>query len=319
MLLFRVFFALTTAVSRPRAVMAINLVYFAAKIPLNLLFIYGAFGAPELGGPGCAIATAIASWLIVALAWVYCAKHPFYAPFLIFGRWSWPHLPTLWIHLKLGVPIGLALFVEVTSFTFMALFLARLGAATSAGHQIASNVTAVLYMFGLAIGNATAVLTAQAIGAGNAREARHTGLTGIGIMFAISACAGVAIFFEAKGVVILYTHDASVQAIATQLIAFVALYQLFDTAQVVIVNALRGYKIAFIPMLIYTVALWGIGLGGGYALGLERIEAANALGLATPMGAAGFWLAGVASLVVAAAILFAYFLHVSRRNENAAA
>src|SRR5258706_5663357 len=48
MLLFRVFFALTTAVSRPRAVMAINLVYFAAKIPLNLLFIYGAFGAPEL-------------------------------------------------------------------------------------------------------------------------------------------------------------------------------------------------------------------------------------------------------------------------------
>jgi multidrug resistance protein, MATE family len=84
---------------------------------------------------------------------------------------------------------------------------------------------------------------------------------------------------------------------------------------VVIVNALRGYKIAFIPMLVYTVALWGIGLGGGYALGLERIEAANALGLATPMGAAGFWLAGVASLVVAATILFAYFMHVSRRHE----
>jgi len=47
MLLFRVFFALTTAVSRPRAVMAINLVYFAAKIPLNALFIYGALGAPS--------------------------------------------------------------------------------------------------------------------------------------------------------------------------------------------------------------------------------------------------------------------------------
>jgi MATE family multidrug resistance protein len=47
MLLFRVFFALTTAVSRPRAVMAINLIYFAAKIPLNALFIYGALGAPR--------------------------------------------------------------------------------------------------------------------------------------------------------------------------------------------------------------------------------------------------------------------------------
>src|SRR5437773_8945162 len=97
--------------------------------------------------------------------------------------------------------------------------------------------------------------------------------------------------------------------------AYIAFFQLFDTAQVVIVNALRGYKIAFIPMLVYTVALWGIGLGGGYALALERIEAASALGLATPMGAAGFWLAGVASLVAAAAILFAYFMHASRRLE----
>jgi len=319
MLLFRVFFALTTAVSRPRAVMVINLIYFAAKVPLNAMFIYGALGAPELGGPGCAVATAIASWLIFALAWIYCAKHPFYAPFRIFSRWSWPHLPTLWSHLKLGVPMGLTFFVEVTSFTFMALFLARLGAATSAGHQIASNVTAVVYMFGLAIGNATAVLTAQAIGARNPREARHTGLTGMGLMLAISACAGVAIFFAAHQIVLLYTRDPAVQAIAIPLLAYIAFFQLFDTAQVVIVNALRGYKIAFIPMLVYTVALWGIGLGGGYALGLQRIEAATALGLATPMGAAGFWLAGVASLVVAAGILFAYFMHVSRRYENAVA
>ncbi|MGB5082188.1 MAG: MATE family efflux transporter [Burkholderiales bacterium] len=316
MLLFRVFFALTTAVSRPRAVMLINLVYFALKVPLNLLFIYGMLGAPELGGPGCAVATAIASWMICAIAWAYCAKHPFYAPFRVFSRWSWPDRRAIWTHLRLGIPMGLSFFVEVTSFTFMALFLARLGAATSAGHQIASNATAVLYMFGLAIGNATGVLTAQALGAGDPREARHTGLTGMGIMFAISACAAVTIFLSAHQIVLLYTRDGAVLAIATPLMAFVALYQLFDTAQVVIVNALRGYKISFIPMLVYTLALWGIGLGGGYALGLERTAAAEALGLATPMGASGFWLAGVASLIVAAGILFAYFLRVS--GERAA-
>jgi MATE family, multidrug efflux pump len=312
MLLFRVFFALTTAVSRPRAVMAINLIYFGAKIPLNSLFIYGALGAPELGGPGCAIATAIASWVMFGLAWIYCARHPAYAPFRIFGRWSWPDPAILWTHLKLGVPMGLALFVEVTSFTFMALFLARLGAETSAGHQIASSVTTVLYMFGLAVGNATGVLTAQAIGARDLRQARHTGFTGIGMMLAVSACAGVLIALSAPNIALLYSHDAGVQALAIKLLAYVAVFQLFDTAQVVIVNALRGYKIAFVPMLVYTVALWGIGLGGGYALGLERIEAVNALGLATPMGAAGFWLAGAASLVVASLILLAYFERVSR-------
>ncbi|HEY6720348.1 MAG TPA: MATE family efflux transporter, partial [Burkholderiales bacterium] len=193
------------------------------------------------------------------------------------------------------------------------------GAATSAGHQIASNVTAVLYMFGIAMGNATAVLTAQAIGAGDPRGARQTGLTGMGIMFAISACAGVAIFFAAKEVVVLYTHDATVQAIAAQLMVFVAFYQLFDTAQTVIVNALRGYKIAFIPMLVYTVALWGVGLGGGYALGLMHFEAASALALTTPMGAAGFWLAGVLSVAAAGGVLFASFLRVSRKRIAASA
>jgi len=59
------------------------------------------------------------------------------------------------------------------------------------------------------------------------------------------------------------------------------------------------------------VALCGIGLGGGYVLGLTRFEPANDLHLPTPMGAAGFWLAGAASLVVAAAILFAYFMRAS--------
>jgi len=131
--------------------------------------------------------------------------------------------------------------------------------------------------------------------------ARQSGMAmaiwGIGIMFAISACAAVAIFFAAHAIASLYTRDQAVLAIATQLIAFVAFFQLFDTAQVVIVNALRGYKIALIPMLVYTVALWGIGLGGGYALGLERMDAAKAVGLSTPMGAAGFWLAGVVSVI----------------------
>jgi len=311
MLLFRVFFALTTAVSRPRAVMAINLIYFATKIPLNVLFIYGKLGAPELGGPGCAVATAISSWIMVALAWTYCAKHPFYNQFRIFERWSWPDPAILWNHLKLGVPLGLALFIEVTSFTFMAIFLARLGAATSAGHQIASNVTGVFYMFGLAVGNATGVLIAQAVGARDFALARRTGFTGMRIMLAVSTCAGVLITLSAPTIVGFYSHDAEVRALATRLLVYVALFQVFDTAQVVIVNALRGYKITVAPMLVYTVALWGIGLGGGYALGLAGVPIANALGLATPMGAAGFWLAGVASLIVASLILLAYFARAS--------
>jgi MATE family multidrug resistance protein len=315
--MFRVFFALTTAVSRPRAAMAINLFYFCAKVPLNYVFMYGKLGAPELGGPGCAAATAVVSWMICTIAWSYCAWHPFYRRFQVFARWSWPNPAILWTHLKLGVPMGLTFFVEVTSFTFIALFLARLGAATSAAHQIAANVSAVIYMFGLAIGNATGVLVAQAVGAVRGEDARRTGLTGMGLMLSVSACAALVLLAGGAGIAALYTRDDAVRAIATQLLAFVAFYQLVDGVQVVIVNALRGYRIAFTPMVVYTVALWGIGLGGGYVLGLTRFEPADGLGLATPMGAAGFWLAAIVSLMVAAAILFAYFMRASRPPSRA--
>ncbi len=311
MLLFRVFFALTTAVSRPRAAMAMNLFYFCAKVPLNWVFMYGKLGAPELGGPGCAVATAVVAWLCALIAWTWCFRSAFYRPFGVFARWSWPDPGMLWSHLKLGVPMGLSFFVEVTSFTFIAIFVARLGATTSASHQIAANVSGVVYMFGLAIGNATGVLVAQAVGARSRHDARRTGLTGMGMMMLVSAAASLVLLPGGAAIAGMYTRDPDVQALATRLLALVALYQLFDGVQVVIVNALRGYRIAFLPMVVYTVALWGIGLGGGYLLGLREWAPAQAAGLAVPMGAAGFWLAGVAGLIVTGAILFAYFLRAS--------
>jgi len=166
-------------------------------------------------------------------------------------------------------------------------------------------------MFGLAIGNATGVLVAQAVGARSPHDARRTGLTGMGMMMLVSGCAALVLLPGGGGIAGLYTRDADVHALAARLLAIVAFYQLFDGVQVVIVNALRGYRIAFTPMLVYTVALWGIGLGGGYVLGLQGCDAAQAIGLPTPMGAAGFWLAGIVGLVVTGAILFAYFLRAS--------
>ena len=81
--------------------------------------------------------------------------------------------------------------------------------------------------------------------------------------------------------------------------------------QAVAVNVLRGYKRAVVPMLIYAVALWGVGLGGGYALGLTHVDLAW-LGLSTPLGAPGFWPAAIASLALASSLVTAYFLYVSR-------
>ncbi|MDO8932314.1 MAG: MATE family efflux transporter, partial [Rhodocyclaceae bacterium] len=96
-----------------------------------------------------------------------------------------------------------------------------------------------------------------------------------------------------------------VRAAAAPLIALVAFYHLADALQAVAVNALRAYRKSTVPMVIYAVALWGVGLGGGVLLGLG-----DAFG--APRGAAGFWIAAIASLTLAGAAVAVYLDRVSR-------
>ena len=313
-LLFRVFYSFSTAVSRPRVVMALNLVGLALKIPLNWVFMYGHFGAPEMGGVGCAMATATIAWVTCVLGWIWCYVEQDYARYRVFARFSKPRLRELWHIVSLGLPVGMTFLVDVTGFTFMALFIARLGALNSGAHQIASNTAVVIFMLPLAVGNAASVLVGQAIGARQMARARSVGITALAIGSACAAVTGVLLFLGADAVAGLYTKDAGVRALAAALIGLVAVYHLFDGLQAVTVNVLRGYKRTVVPMLVYAVALWGVGLGGGYLLGLTRVEG---FPLDTPLGAKGFWIAAIASLVVASVLVTAYFLAVSRRAIEA--
>jgi MATE family multidrug resistance protein len=197
-------------------------------------------------------------------------------------------------------------FVDVTAFTFMALFIARFGAVYSGAHQIAANLTALAFMLPLALGNAGSVLVGQAIGARAAARARATGIAAIGVSLGCGLAVGAAIFFAAGPIVRLYTADPDVQRLAVGLLAFVAIYHVFDAVQAAAVQILRGYKRAAVPMLIYGGALWGVALGGGYALGIAGI------GVAAPLAATGFWLAAVAGMTLTAVLVSVYFGRVSR-------
>ncbi len=298
------------------SVMALTLIGLVFKVPLNWIFMYGNLGAPELGSTGCAVATALISWMLCALAWAWCWFEPGYAPYRVFARWSWPSARALGRILSLGLPIGLTFLIDVTGFTFMALFVARLGALYSAAHQIAANLAALAFMLPLALGNAASVVVGQALGAREGARARAAGLIGIALGVGCAIAVGMCLFLLAQPIASLYSGDADLRHGAAGLIAFVAVYHLFDAVQAVAVNVLRGYKRAVVPMLIYVVALWGVGLGGGYAIGLTSVDL-SWFGIPTPWGARGFWFAAIASLALAGSLVTLYFLHVSRDPESA--
>lgn len=304
-LAFRLFYGFSSGIGRTRPIMVFNLIGLALKIPLNAVFMYGLFGAPALGGPGCAVATALIAWTTAVAGWTWCARHPNYREFALLSRFEWPRWRAIAAMLKLGLPIGATFLVDVTAFTFMALFIARLGPVVSGAHQIAANLAALTFMLPLALGNATAVLAGQALGAGDPARARQAGWRGVALGMGIAVFVSLGLWLGAVGLAALYTPDAAVRTAAAPLVALVAIYHLADALQAVAVNALRGYRKSTVPMVVYAVALWGVGLAGGYALGFGDLAGA-------PLGAAGFWLAAIASLALAGVVVAGYLEYVAR-------
>jgi MATE family multidrug resistance protein len=303
-LLFRVFHALSNAVARPKAVMLINLAGVALKVPLNTLFMHGwriddATIVPALGGAGCGVATAIIVWLSVLLSIVALRIEPLYRELAVVGGGALgrPDPARLRGLLALGLPIGASYLVEVTSFTFMALFLARLGATAAASHQIAANLAALVYMLPLALATATSVLVAQSIGAGQPAEARGRAWAGLRIALGCALAIGVALFVWRRQLAGLYTGDASLVAATVPLLGLVA------------------HRITTMPMLVYVFSLWGIGLGGGWWLAFVFGASDHAWAPAVA-GARGFWTAAGLGLAVAAAGLAMILARVWRAEDR---
>jgi MATE family multidrug resistance protein len=309
-LLFTAYRGFNTAVSRPKAVMALQLGGLLLKIPLSVLLAYGAGPLPALGVVGCGIATAVAMWVQVVLAYLLLRRDPFYRPFAL-GRMPRPEPRAIAALLRLGIPMGLAIGIEVTGFTFMAFFISRLGSTPVAGHQIVANLAALLFMVPLALGNATGTLVAQSIGANALGDARRIGWHGVGIGIVIAALLGGVIFFARSGVVGLYTDQAAIAAAALPLLAWVALFHTLDAAQGVLSFVLRAWRIATVPVLIYASAIWGIGLGGGYLLAFDT----SGLVPDALRGARGFWFGATVGLGVTAVALAAFLAWVLRQRK----
>ena len=322
-LLFTAFRGFNTAVSRPKVVMALQLVALLVKLPLTALLVFGItlptpFGTLQLdalGAPGCGVATAIVMIGQMLVAWQLLRRDPFYARFEFTARLSPPHRASLANLLRLGVPMGLSIAIEVTGFTFMAFFISRIGATPVAGHQIAVNLVSLMFMMPLAIANASSTLVAQRIGAGDAADARRLGWHGLEAGVLIAATMGAAVYLLREQILRLYTHDSIIIGAALPLLAWVAVFHIADAAQTVAAFVLRAYRVATVPLVIYAVAIWGVGLGGGYALafsgsGLVPVALRSAL---------GFWSAATLGLVIAGIGMSAFLAWMLRRSRDQSA
>lgn len=305
---FRIYSALNNGLARPLRVTILQFCSLMLKVPLNTWFMFGGLGVPAMGGAGCALASSVLNWLCLIASVIFLYRSGDKQVFLIFARYSRPHRERLKTLLRLGLPIGLSNLIEVSAFAFMALFIARLGATQLAAHQITSNLSVLLYMLPLSLAMAASTLIAQAIGAGNEHGVRRLSWNSIYLAAMIASAIALGIGFNRMDLIAVYTPNPDITKVAMPLFFLIALYQVFDALQVMAAFILRAHKITFIPLVIYMFSLWGLGLGGGYALSI-------AWPILMPFGwhgAIGFWLANSLSLAAAALFLMLYLAKLSK-------
>ena len=301
-LLFRMYSALNQALGHPKLVTWLQVGALIIKVPLSIWFTFGGAGVPSMGVVGCAWATFVVNYALLGLGLWLLRTQDLYAPLQVWRRLERPDMRQIGAFARLGIPAGLAIGVEVTSFTLMALFIARQGVLASAGHQIASNMAAVLYMVPLSLAIAVSSRVSFWRGAGDEARARATVWIGFRLSALISIALAAMLLIVKHTVAGVYSNQASVVLLSASLLGWVALYHLADAVQTVCVFVLRSYYITVGPLVVYCILLWGGGLGGGYLLAYRGIGPWPA----SPSPAA-FWVASTLSLAVTAAA-FAWML-----------
>ena len=300
LLLMLRFFSEGSGFTKPT--MYMGLLGVMLNVPLNYILMFGKLGLPEFGAQGCGYATSIVIWVQLAMMFFYVRWHSHFKEFELFKSWDWPDWVRISKLLKIGLPIGMGIFVEGSLFVGAALLIARLGALPASAHLIAINFSALMFMVPLGLASAVTTRVGNALGRGQPEAARYAGLVGLFIVLFTQTLSASMMLFVPEFIVRIYTDDAAITAIAVSLLFYSAIFQYADGIQICAAASLRGLKDTLVPMFINIVSFFLIGLSVGYYLTFNQA-----------MGPAGMWIGMIVGLTFGAVLLLARFLLKSRQ------
>ena len=232
----------------------------------NWVLIYGKFGMPALGVNGSALSTVASRVLmavvLMAFAWRYerTRGHP------LFQHWAAPQAARLRKLMRLGLPAGGQILLEVGAWNLATFSVGYLTPVALATHQIVLNYASVTYMVPLGISAAAAVSVGHAVGAGDAARARRAGWMALALGTGFMLLAAITLVSIPRPLIELYTSDPRVLAVGPALLGIVAAFQIFDGIQIVSTGALRGLGETRVPMFANLVGYWVLGLPLGFLL-----------------------------------------------------
>jgi multidrug resistance protein, MATE family len=293
------------ALGQTKITMFITLTALPINILFNYLLIYGKFGFPKLGGVGSGYATTITYWYSFFIAVIIVRRFQRFDRFNLFERFYRISFTTWKKLLKIGLPIGFAIFFETSIFAAVTLLMSEFHTTTIAAHQSAMNFASFLYMIPLSISTALTIAVGFEVGANRYQDAKQYSFIGIGMAVSTAVVTSLLLYFFRGDIAKIYTNEQDVLFLTEQFLLYAIFFQFSDAVAAPIQGALRGYKDVNATFWAAFVSYWCIGLPFGYTL-------ANF----TSFGAFGYWIGLIAGLASGAIFLFFRLLYVQRRYKH---
>ncbi len=297
MLLAAVLRNYVSALGRPVVATAITALGIPVNALANYAFIFGNFGAPELGLTGAAVATIITAFATLASYVAIILTNPTLARFRIFYRFWRPDWTRFGTIVRIGAPIALTVTAEAGVFSAAAFLMGRIGAAELAGHIVALNIAALAFQVPFGVGQAATIRVGYHYGAREIEGIRLAGWVALCIGTGFMAITAITMVLIPECLLTIFVDladpkNAALIFFALQFLVLAAAFQLVDGVQAVAAGALRGLQDTRVPMWIAIFSYWVPGFG--LALGL---------GIYTPLAGVGVWIGLAVGLTFAAIFL----------------
>ena len=266
-MLFFAFKQFLEGVGNTKVEMVVTIVANLANIGFNWVFIYGRYGFPEMGAEGAGLGTLMSRIIapILMIGYFYSRdKYRAYLDGFSPRNYSWATVKKL---LHMGLPISLQMFLEASAFVGTGIMMGWFDKETMGANQIATTISNSAFMIVMSIGAATTIRVSHCYGARNIGELSLAAKASYHLVLAWNAFASVIFITLRHFIPALFTTNPEVIAIASELLIFVALFQLSDGIQNVSVGILRGIQDVKIIMPIAFVSYWLLNLPVGYLLG----------------------------------------------------
>ncbi len=244
------------------------------NILVNYILIFGKFGFPQLGIIGAAIGTLVSRIMMYIVLYILLKKNRIIKnisrQFFLINKKIFIKI------ISLGFPTSLQMLFEVGIFTSAIWLSGLLGEVTQSANQIVLNISSFTFMVASGLGLSASIRAGNQKGLNDYLELKRISLSilFLGLIFAL--IFSLLIFYLREiipylfvdiGNVNNYQKNLSIISKASKLFLIVALFQLFDSAQVIILGTLRGMQDVIIPTIIIFISYWFIGFPISYYFG----------------------------------------------------